>query len=98
MQRASTERTVSETAKNEYQLSLKESVKGNDDGAKELPCKKTWRPLLLGNELDQQVHEYVKYMRNRGSAINTTIVMAVAEGIVKSKDANLQKQWWIWRH
>ena len=75
--------------KNEYQSSLKGSLKGSDDGVKELPCKKTGRPLLLGDELDKQVQEYVKYMRNRGIAVNTTVVMAAAEGIIKSKDANL---------
>ena len=50
-------------------------------------CHVRGRPLLLGNELDKQVQEYVKYMRDRGTAVNTTIVMAAAEGIVKSKDA-----------
>ena len=65
------------------------SLKGSVDGVKELPCKKTGRPLLLGDELDKQVQEYVKYMRDRGTAVNTTVVMAAAEGIVKSKDANL---------
>ena len=87
--KASTERTSVRRLKNEYQSSLKESLKGSDDGVKELPCKKTGRPLLLGDELDKQVQEYVKYMRDRGTAVNTTVVMAAAEGIVKSKDANL---------
>ena len=75
--------------KNEYQSSLKGSLKESDDGVKELPCKKTGRPLLLGDKLDKQVQEYVKYMRDRGTAVNATVVMAAAEGIVKSKDANL---------
>ena len=59
---------------NEYQSSLKGSLKGSDDGVKELPCKKTSRPLLLGDELDKQVQEYVKYMHD-----STTVVMAAAE-------------------
>ena len=59
---------------------------------KELPRKKEQgRPLLLGNELDMQVREYIKYLRERGTAVNTAVVMASAEGIVKSKDANLLK-------
>ena len=53
--------------------------------------KKQGRPLLLGNELDMQVREYIKYLRERGTAVNTAVVMASAEGIVKSKDANLLK-------
>ena len=59
---------------------------------KELPRKKKQdRPLLLGNELDIQVREYIKYLRERGTVVNTAVVMASAEGIVKSKDANLLK-------
>ena len=75
--------------KNQYQSSLKGSLKGSGDGVKELLRKKTRRPLLLGDELDDQVKEYLKYMHDRGTAINTPIVMAAVEGIVKSKDANL---------
>ena len=51
--------------KNKYQSSLKGSLKGSGNGVKELPCKKTGRTLLLGDELDKQVQEYVKYMRNQ---------------------------------
>ena len=75
--------------KNEYQSSLKGTLKGSGDGVKELPYKKTGRPLLLGGKLDKQVQEYVKYMRDRGTAVNATVVVAAAEGIVKSQDPNL---------
>ena len=55
-----------------------------------MPCeKKLGRPLLLGNELDVQVKEYIKYLREQGTAVNTAVV--ITEGIVKSKDANLLK-------
>jgi len=40
---------------------------------------------------DVQVREYIKCLRERGTAVNTTVVMASAEGNVKSKDANLLK-------
>jgi len=46
----------------------------------------------LGKELDRQVQDYIKYLRKRGTAINTTVVMATAEGIVKSHDPTLLKK------
>ena len=55
----------------------------------ELPCKKAGKPLLLGEELDKQVREYVKYLRERGAVVNSAIVIAAAEGIVMNKDPNL---------
>jgi len=39
--------------------------------------------------LDDRVKLYVKEMRQRGVIINTAVVMAAAEGIVKHHDANL---------
>ena len=46
-------------------------------------------PLLLGKEMDVQVQEYVKSLRESGGVVNSRIVMAAAEGIVKSYDSNL---------
>ena len=72
---------------------VKDLPKDERKELKELPRKKKQgRPLLLGNELDEQVREYVKFLRKRGSAVNTTVVMGAGEGIVKSKDANLLKE------
>lgn len=47
---------------------------------------------LLGKELDVQVQEYVKSLRENGGVVNSAIVMAGAEGIVKSYDSNLLKE------
>ena len=47
------------------------------------------RPLLLGDEIDRQVKEYLKYLREQGSAVNTVIAVVTAEGVVRSMDANL---------
>ena len=44
---------------------------------------------MLGEELDKQVREYVKYLRERGAVINFAIVIAAGEGIVMNKDLNL---------
>ena len=35
-------------------------------------------PLLLGKELDMQVQEYVKSLRENGGVVNSAIVMAGA--------------------
>ena len=55
----------------------------------ELPEQKRGRPLLLGAELDRQVQAYVTTLRKNGAVVNTAIIMACAEGIVRSKDSNL---------
>ena len=54
-----------------------------------LPCKKAGRLLQIGEELDVQVQEYIKYLRKAGSPVNTQIIIATALGIILSKDANL---------
>jgi len=59
------------------------------EDVQKLPSKKTGRPLLLGNDLDKQVREYVKYLRERSTAVNTAVVIAAAEGIIMNKDASL---------
>ena len=49
-------------------------------------------PLRLGKEMDVQVQEYVKNLRESGGVVNLRIVMASAEGIVKSDDSNLLQE------
>ena len=56
-----------------------------------LDHKKRGRLFLLGEELDHQVQAYTKCFRENGAVINTQIVMAVAEEIVKSHDSNMLK-------
>ena len=46
------------------------------------------RPLTLQN-LDEKVQLYIKALRKAGTPINATIVMAAAEGIVKTVDCTL---------
>jgi len=43
----------------------------------------------FGEELDKQVREYVKYLRECSVVINSAVIMAAAEGIVMNKDAKL---------
>ena len=85
---------LKETSVRRFKDSYRESVKkrtryDTQDKLEELPTKKMGRPLLLGEEIDRQVKEYLKYLRERGSAVNTVIAIATAEGVVRSVDANL---------
>ena len=58
----------------------------------ELLRMKTGRPLLLRDELDGQVQEYIKELRSRGTAVSSSVVIAAAEGIVMNKDANILRE------
>ena len=72
---------------------MKDFPNGEKSEIKEMPRKKKQgRPLLLGKELDRQVQDYIKYLRERGTAVNTSVVIASAEGIVKSIDPTLLKK------
>ena len=55
----------------------------------ELPNKKVGCPLMTGDETDKQVQHYITELRKRGCIINTTVDIAVGEGILLNKDANL---------
>ena len=94
-----TKRNIGKAIKNEYHAIVKRprDDTSNSKDVQELPSKKTGRPLLLGNDLDKQVREYVKYLRERNSAVNTAVVIAAAEGIIINKDASLlsfNALWW----
>ena len=57
---------------------------------KTLPSKKTGRPLLLVEKLDNQVKCYIKAVREEGGVVTSTIVIAAATAIIKKKhDMNL---------
>ncbi len=55
----------------------------------ELPTKKKGRLLLLGKELEEQVRAYLTSLRENGAVVNTAILIACAEGIVKTKDCKI---------
>ena len=48
-------------------------------------------PLLLGAEWDNPAQSYILELREKGGVVNSTIVISVAVGIVKSRDTNLLK-------
>ena len=56
---------------------------------KVLPTKTQGRPLLLGEELDKCVQDYIKNLREIGDVINTAIVIYAANGIVGTQNCAL---------
>jgi len=54
--------------------------------ATKLETKPRGRPLLLGEELDTLVQEFINNPRAAGEVVNTTIVMGATEGIVSYCD------------
>ena len=68
---------------------LSKSTDGSPVVVKALPTKAHGRPLLLGPDLDNTVKEYVESTRKIGGVVNTTLVMARAEGIVAAGDQGL---------
>lgn len=61
----------------------------NPEDITELPMAKRGRPLLLGHELDQQVIDHIKAMRECGGIVNRSILLATATGIVSHHDRSL---------
>ena len=65
-----------------------EDAKAMSSKVKELPRKKTGQPLIVGEELDAQMQQYVKDVRKCGLTVNTSVVIAAGHGIVMAHDAN----------
>ena len=85
--------------KNAYQERIKLNLHCQDaEFAKELLNKKTGHPLITGEEIDQQVQHYLTDMRKRGCIVNTSVAIAVGEGILLNKNPTLSanlltKEW-----
>ena len=47
---------------------------------------------MVGEELDEQVREYIRELRKLGVIINAHVVIAVGMGLVLNKDANLLEE------
>ena len=56
---------------------------------KALQTKERGRPLLLGDELDAAVQEYIQSLRLANGVVNTIVVMAAAEGIISAKNISM---------
>ena len=83
------------TWKKKYSAELKRSASKRDSEEKgevcvnSLPIKKRGRPLLLGENLDTAVKNYIKAVREAGGIINTSITIAAATAIVQKTDRSL---------
>lgn len=50
------------------------------------------RPLMLGEKIDDEVKQFIKNFRTSGGVVNTTIVVAAAQGIVGAENRALLKE------
>ena len=77
--------------KNLYQDQLKLSCHHSSqaEDSQELLSKNNGRPLLVGDELDKQIRENISDLCTRAAVINTSVVLASAEGIIMYRDANM---------
>lgn len=51
-----------------------------------LPKLSQGRPLLLGQELDKTVQNFVESLRRTGGVVNTRLVIAATHGIVSARN------------
>ena len=102
---------INESTARQFKCQYLEKIKeishsGSRDASVEvtaLTTKEKGRPLLLGKNLDDLVKELVENLRISGGVMNTTVVMAGAQGIILSRDAtklqshgghiNITKSW-----
>ena len=56
---------------------------------KELPKRKTGRPLMMGEDLDRQVQAYLRDLGKVGGGVNKELAIASARGIIRKKDSRL---------
>ena len=90
-QKLSLKETSIQRFKNLYLAKVKlqeaPSKASSDHKVQELSRMKEGRPLLLPDELDYQVQEYVKELCKRGLLVhvNTAVVVASTQGIVISR-------------
>ena len=76
---------------NAYKTELARRVKLDEQSLtiEKLPSKKRGHPYLLGEEMDRQLQEYIKSLREAKAVINSAIVISAAEGIVKGTNSSL---------
>ena len=84
--------------KNSYAFELKKRPLQEKGSLEELPTKKRGKPLMIGEELDREVKNYLTEIRKRGGVVNVAIALGVGKGIVKNstshyKDVTPTKDW-----
>ena len=82
---------------NKFRKEMKKTEKDFDEmTAKDMSSKPRGRPLLLGDELDQQVQDHLKAIRESGGVhgvVNRTIVLAAGHGIVSSHNRSYLEEY-----
>ncbi len=71
------------------EVMLKKRQAGESLVVRELPSKQRGRPVLIGKKLDDMVQDYILSVRVGGGMINTPIVIAGSQGIVKTIDRSM---------
>ena len=72
----------------EYISQLNEKRKSSnkkDCEVSKLPTKPRGRPLLVGTVLDKAIQDYINALRSTGGVVNTSIILAAAEGIIGAR-------------
>ena len=62
---------------------------GEDMTITSLLVKRRGRPLLLGEELDQKVQQYLRAIHESGEAVSTAIALGAARGIILNTNRTL---------
>ena len=57
-----------------------------------MATRKRGRKVMLGEELDDKVKDYVQALRSNGAPTGSSIVMAAGEGIIRAHDRTLLVQ------
>ena len=75
--------------KKKYLHAVKQRVaQGDSSPIGSIPSKKRGRPLTLG-DLDPQVQQYVRALREAGAPVGTSVIIAAAKGIIMSVDQTM---------
>ena len=82
----STVRSILKAYKQKEAL-LTRKRKAQNKPLKLLPPKKRGKPLLLGEKIDMAVQQYIRNLRERGTAVTALVVQAAAEGILLALDS-----------
>ena len=76
------------TVRNSYTFELKKRPLEERSSLEELPTKKRGKPLMIGEELDREVKNYLSEIRSRGGVVNVAIALGVGKGIVKNSSSH----------
>ena len=93
--------TLMETTMHDWKVKYlcklrKRECDGKDLVVKALPFAKMGRPLMLGDDLDNKVQNYVMELRRSGGKVDITVIRAAAAGMVKKKSWIVSRKWGLY--